>query len=287
MIPRAERRHLDDTVRSAVRGAFNELLKPLLDQPDFQKRLAMAIAARMPPAPQPEPEPKREPVPAVKKAPGRKKLLAAIPPAPIDRRDTMGPKSSFTPQQLAEIKAFYLQTKAVRGTARHFGIPTGTMSSLVYGKKWHKLPATGDRPDAEAGAMAEPPQAEISATATTPPAAPDPVVEATPASSAPAPAASMEPEKAALPPPAAARPPAPALPRPAAAARAEPEMQAASTKAVRDWLERSLHHGGLGKLAASDKVAVMTHQEALQEANRRRQLLRLVPFVFLGTRVDA
>lgn len=125
------------------------------------------------------------------------------------------------------------------------------------------------------------------------PSMPPPVADPPPAEPIEAPAPPIAPEPPAVTPavpPAAPQrlvpswappPPAPA-PRPTLR-RAEPEVESISHKGLRIWLARQFRAGGLGQIAAEDKVAPMTHDQVLIEANRRRQRSGDPPFVFLGT----
>jgi len=47
---------------------------------------------------------------------------------------------------------------------------------------------------------------------------------------------------------------------------------------VRVWLAMNLYACGATRLAAEDRVALMTHDEALAEANRRRAGVGDAPF---------
>lgn len=60
------------------------------------------------------------------------------------------------------------------------------------------------------------------------------------------------------------------------------EVEHTTPKIVRAWLEQRYRDGGLGKIAAEDKVAAMTHDEALRQANIRRAALKQPLFAFLG-----
>jgi hypothetical protein len=93
-----------------------------------------------------------------------------------------------------------------------------------------------------------------------------------------------------LPPP----PPAIVLPAPAAPAKlilpppakpkAEPQVITTTPKEVRAWLIASMKAGGLSLVQAQDRVAYMTHDQALAEANQRRARVGHPPFAFLGAR---
>jgi hypothetical protein len=63
----------------------------------------------------------------------------------------------------------------------------------------------------------------------------------------------------------------------------EGETVAAPHKAVREYLIGRLIASGVDKLRAADRVAVLTHDQALEQANERRIAAGLLPFRFLGT----
>lgn len=245
MTTRADRRHLDDSIRRAVHGAMAELLQPLMAQPDFQKRLAMAIAARMP-------EREAKPAPA-QEASGKRSLLTTKQKAAIDAAFAkLGDKAAVR-RQFPEIR------------------PTTIYSHLAR------------REQAERAAT--PPQTVVPPAAVAEPEATPPPVVAEPSPSQPASAAAaavtaLVPEPA-LPPDAPTPAPARVVPSWAAERR---EVEQTTPKAVRAWLEQRLRDGGQGKIAAEDKVAAMTHDEALQQANIRRAVLKQPLFAFLGAK---
>jgi len=57
-----------------------------------------------------------------------------------------------------------------------------------------------------------------------------------------------------------------------------------TAKQLRHWLAQSLYACGLTRLDAEDRVALMTHEEALAEANRRRALVRDASFKLIFVR---
>ena len=81
----------------------------------------------------------------------------------------------------------------------------------------------------------------------------------------------------------AAAPPVPVVAQPARAITAIP----ATPKQVRVWLAQNLYACGAERLAAEDRVALMTHQEALAEANRRRARLGDAPLRLVLVRAGA
>ncbi len=59
----------------------------------------------------------------------------------------------------------------------------------------------------------------------------------------------------------------------------------ATPKQVRAWLAMNLYACGATRLAAEDRVALLTHAEALEEANRRRAGVGDAPFRLVFTKV--
>lgn len=266
MIPRAEVRQLDGIVRAALHDVMRELLAPIVETPDFQKRLAVAIAARSPtPAP-----------------------LAGAAPAPVKPKPSAAPKPLRNKLAEGEVKAIgraFVETGSAAATRRRCPHPPKTtVYSVISRRSWEKLDQVpiGAEP-------AIPPRVAPTPTEVEPPAEPAPPAPAV----SPVPKPDMPPlpaMDATVIPAAAPAPPltavAPSLPTPAPEPPAD-QATYTTTKAVREWLEKNLVLGGMGKLLASDRVAAMTHQEALQEANRRRLRLRMRPFIFIGTKVSA
>lgn len=64
--------------------------------------------------------------------------------------------------------------------------------------------------------------------------------------------------------------------------RDEGETVAATHKQVRDYLVGRLIASGVGKLLAADRVAALTHAEALEQANERRIAAGQLPLRFVG-----
>ncbi len=61
----------------------------------------------------------------------------------------------------------------------------------------------------------------------------------------------------------------------------------ATPKQVREWLAQSLYLCGGTRLDAADRVALMTHEEALAEANRRRAQLGDAPMRLIFVKARA
>lgn len=194
----------------AVRRAIRQVLLPIVQTPDFQARLAAAMAAEVASSNHQKPAPHVPP--AVESAP-------APPPATNANRR----RSLLTPEQRAE-----------RDRTRK--------------RAWARKNYQPSR-----RAAAQTPAAEV-------PAPTAPVA-------APVPAA-----------PEAAKPTLAATPR--ATARAE-APEAVMPKQLRAWLTQRLYASGMARLAAADRVAAMTNDEVLAEANARCEQTGARPFRLL------
>lgn len=200
------------------------------------------------------------PTPVQAVADHKKKTKAAGPAKP--------PRRSLTDAEIGAIGEAYLEKGLATDAVRRFpGLPKTTVYSVISRRAWEKL---GAGTAAAAGSVVPAP--------TVPP----PVVDPPPAVAAPSdpspPAITV-----ALTPVLAPAPRLPSGPAPRPGPRTI-EAEQATPKTIRNWLQASLQNGGVGKLTAEDKVAAMTHDQALQQANIRRIALRLPPFVFVGAK---
>lgn len=207
----------------AVRRAIRSVLLPVVETPEFQARLAAALAVEMgPPAAMPEPS---EAVDAATNPAGPDEAPQAVAvAAPQPKR---GRQRVFSSEEAAQRRR---------------------QKRKVWDAKYHAKKVAERRKGSPEAAGAE----------TTP--ADTPV----PAAAIHAPAEATKP---------VIRPPVPARPQ---------TPEAIAPRHLRAWLADRLYSGGLSKRDAEDRVALMTHDQVLEDANRRcaqtgARPFRLVP----------
>ncbi|MEI6160141.1 MAG: hypothetical protein WCP77_09930 [Roseococcus sp.] len=287
MISRSDQRHLDDIIRRAMHSVMREYLAPLVETEEFRVRLASAIAARCVAAGVPKPrierpiEPITAPSPAASWTVGegsRRRLteaglarLAALLP---EKTDTEIAAELGITRRAVETrrKTGTESTAAWAGTPQPERDLARAEKNREYQREWYRK----RRAKTDAPAAVEPvavgvdlssgPDVQVEMAVTVPAL----IVPPAPAIVLPAPAA---PAKLILP---AAPPPKPT-----------PQDITTTPKDVRGWLIASMKAGGLTLVQAQDRVAYMTHDQALAEANQRRARAGHPPFAFIGSRSAA
>lgn len=256
---------------------------PVVESTDFQTRLAMAIAAHTAP-PSAASAPPWAPAQTTKPAPARKAHVGRAP-------EGRGGRTPPATRDLARL-AYFAANGSLAEAAKATGLPNTTISSLAGRLGWR-----AELKGKQAAAAAEPAPAA------------EPVVDHTDAQPEPAPAFDevtfrdmwADPKVSCLDMAIAfecrigwiqdkARSldlgpkaqPAPIV-TPTARAPTVPQIITTTPKEVRAWLATSMRAGGLSNLQALDKVALLTHAQAIDEANVRRQRGGLPLFVFIGT----
>lgn len=285
MMTSTDHRKLEEAIRRGVQAAIREALAPIMETPDFQKRLAMHIAARCAAA-------------GVRKPEGAAPLLRETAPIALPWSFGTGPGRRLTQAGIAEMRRLAEQRLSTGEIARALGVTTRAVNRHI-GTREHIRPSQAER-EAVAAEKRRAYQRERlrkvrgekkpeqQPNKATPPAPAATTVVVVPAAVVPAPrqptvqqvVEALKPKVAEKRAP-VAPPPAPVKPK------AEPQVIITTTNDVRAWLIASLKAGGMTQLQAMDRVGFMTHDQALAEANQRRLRAGYPPFAFVGTRSAA
>lgn len=210
----------------------------------------------------------------------------APPPAPAARRH--GVLATMPEEKLALLRARFEAGENVAALERELGIPKTTIFSHAERHGWVRPPPAPKMTLEQKKALKAAQNARYRQSRKARPAA----------QAAPAPTAAHAPEapqaevqnrtSEAHSAPAPAMPANPAIRQPAAPRAAQPTEAPApvttTPKEVRQWLAQAMYVGGLTRRDAEDRVALLTHEQALDEANRRRVLVGYAPFRLLFVR---